>query len=237
MKLIRLGIFLTLVFFTNSVLAEKTFLISGIEGSSDSLAAYQVVKEAYRQLNYEVEVQWISGVEGLEKANAGEVDAELQRIDGISKKYPNLVQIEIPINILEGAVFTTGTSFEILSWHSLRPYRIGLVKGIIFAEQGTEGMNVTRADSYGQLLEYLKNGTVDVAVMPRINGLYAIKKLKVEGVSEVKGTLETLFLYHYVHKRHKDLAVKLEKVFKEMLLTGKTRKIRESIYKQILSAQ
>ena len=43
MKLIRLGIFLTLVFFTNSVLAEKTFLISGVVGSSDSLSAYLVV--------------------------------------------------------------------------------------------------------------------------------------------------------------------------------------------------
>lgn len=233
----HISLFFISLLLASAVQAEKRFHISGVEGSSDSVAAFEVVKEAYQRLGYEVEIHWFAGAEALKKSSSGQMDAELQRIDGLSKKFPDLVQIEIPINFLQGAVFTTGSTFEILSWHSLKPYRIGLVKGIIFAEQGTEGMNVTHAESYQQLFDYLKDGTVEVAVMPRINGLHAIKKLNAEGIVEVDGTLETLFLYHYVHKRHKDLVPELEKVFKAMLVNGTTRKMRTSAYETLLDTE
>jgi len=233
----RIGLFLISLLLASTAQAQKLIQISGVKDSSDSSAALEVVKAAYGRLGYEVEVHWFDGEEALEKSSSGEMDAELQRIDGLSEKYPDLVQIEIPINFLQGAVFTTGSTFEILSWHSLKSFRIGIVKGILFAEQGTEGMNVTRAESYQELFNYLKNGTVDVAVMPRINGLHALKKLDIKGIVEVDGTLETLFLYHYVHERHKDLVPKLEKIFKSMLVSGATREMRTSAYEKLLNAE
>lgn len=74
-------------------------------------------------------------------SSEGKVDAELQRIDGISNKYPDLVPVPIPINIIQGTVFSKKYRFPITGWHSLRPYKIGIVRGILFAEQQTVGMD------------------------------------------------------------------------------------------------
>jgi len=226
-----------LICFTSTVSAEKVIHISAVDGSSDSVAALSVVREAYNRLGYEIDIHWYKGVEALNKSNSGDTDAELQRIDGLSKKFPNLIQISIPINFLQGSVFTVGQSIEILSWHSLEPYKIGIVDGIIFAKQGTAGMDVKVAKSYPELFSFLKTGQVDVAVMPRINGLHKIKKNKEYDIKEVDGVLETLFLYHYVHKKHRHLVPLLEKTFKEMLLDGTTRSLRNSAYNKILAKE
>lgn len=81
-------------------------VFSGLKGSSSSRLAVAVVKEAYKRIGYDMDIQWLTGKKALEKSNSGENDGELQRIDGISRKFPNLIQVPIPINFLQGSAFT-----------------------------------------------------------------------------------------------------------------------------------
>ena len=129
-------LFAGLLLFHGPVLALETIIANGVEGSADAKAGFAVVREAYKQIGYEIDMKWLPGATALERSNSGEVDAELQRIDGISRKFPNLIQVPIPINFLQGSVFATNVSFPVTGWYSLKPYRIGIVKGIIFAKQG-----------------------------------------------------------------------------------------------------
>ncbi len=226
-----------LVFLSASVSAAETVVMSAIEGSTDAEAAVAVIGEAYKNIGYEIDIKWYPGSTALEKSSSGEVDAELQRIDGISQKYPDLIQIPIPINFLQASVFVTDVTFTLDGWYSLKPYRIGIVKGVLFAEQGTQGMDVRAAGSYSELLEMLEKKIVDVAVMPRVNGLAAIKQQKIEGIRELNGVLEILFLYHYVHKKNSILIPKLQKVLKEMLLNGTTRRLWNETYAEIIGGE
>lgn len=206
---------------------EKPVVVAVVAGSADVAAGRAVIEEAYRRIGVPVEFRSYPASEALAMSNGGEVDAELQRIDGTSNSYPNLVKIPIPINIIQGAVFSRDLRFPIMGWHSLRPYRIGIVRGILFAEQQTIGMERTFMDSYPALIDAINNGEVDVGVMLRIGGLSAIRELKSDGIVELDGVLETLFLYHYVHRSRADLVEKLQPVLKDMLLSGEIRRMRE----------
>jgi len=215
--------------------AKEAYVLTTVAGSSATYAGEEVVREAYRRIGHNIVVQRIDGKKALEQSNQGLVDAELARIDGISRVYQNLIQVPIPINYYQGVAFSKKYNFPIKGWSSLKPYHIGIVKGIIFAKQGTQGMNVTVADTYAQLIDLLKNSKIDVAVMPRINGLVALKNAEADGIKEMEGVLETLFTYHYVNIKNKSLVPKLEKVLKDMLLKGTTREIQAKVYQKLLS--
>ena len=169
--LIQMFLFACGLVVSSSVLgAQDTVRIAGVEQSVDRETANTIVGEAYRRIGVEMEVEWLDGPEALEASNSGELDGELQRIDGITRTWPNLVQVGIPINYLEGTAFSKNHSFLVGGWSSLEPYALGIVEGLAFAEQGTQGMNVTVTDSYDSLFDMLDQGQIDVAVAPGMVG-------------------------------------------------------------------
>lgn len=230
-----LSVFLIVALFVcPSLYAAETLVLVSVEGSSDTYGGEAVVREAYKPLGINITVQRLQGKTALEYADSGKVDGEVQRIDGINRTFTNLVQVPIPVNYLQGAAFSKRYSFPIKGWFSLKPYRVGIVRGILFAEQGTQGMDVKVAETYEELVTMLDRGEVDVAVMPRINGLVAIKNHRTKDIKELEGVLETLFLYHYLHKKNEHLVKKLEKELKRMLQDGTTKRIRNKVYERML---
>jgi polar amino acid transport system substrate-binding protein len=223
------SIFLVLSLALNAVAQDSPVVIATVGNSADVPAGKAVIREAYSRIGVEVEFSSYSAAEAIATSNSGVVSAELQRISGISQDYENLVQIPIPINIIQGAAFSIKYRFPISGWHSLRPYRIGIVRGIVFAERPTSGMNVSVANGYEELILMLENDEVDVGVMPRIQGLAAIHSAGNTEIVEMDGILETLFLYHYVHNSRLDLVESLTPVLKQMLLKGDTKRIREHV--------
>ena len=224
-------------------LDDDPVVIAFVANSTDGVGGKAVLIEAYRRLGVEVEFRPMGGAESLAASSSGAVDAELQRIDGINLRYPDLVQVPIPINYVQGAAFATEFNFRASGWRSLQTYRIGIVKGIIFSRQGTEGMDVTEAENYDRLFEMLLSGSVDVGVMPRVNGLYELRKRGEHGegqgsakpILEMEGVLETLFLYHYVHKSRSGLVPALTEILTDMLRDGTTRRLRDEAYRELLT--
>jgi polar amino acid transport system substrate-binding protein len=210
------------------VLAKEpadSIAVSFIESMPDLEAARSVLAEAYGRLGVEVSFKGYEAAAALEASRSGEVDAELNRIGGIDRDFPELVQIPIPVNMLQGAAFSRDYRFPIRSWSSLKPYKIGIVRGILFATEGTRGMDVSEAEDHHELIRWVDEGRVDVAVMSRFSGYAAIRSGGYDGVHELDGLLETLLLYHYLNVNRADLAPRLTPVLKQMLLDGTTRRI------------
>ena len=74
-----------------------------------------------------------------------------------------------------------------------------------------------------------------MAVMPRINGLHEIHREKLDTIKDLPGVLETMFLYHYLHKKNGDLVPRVEAELKKMLLDGTTQRIRNEVNARLLS--
>jgi len=222
-------LYILVLLISGTALAEENPVrIAMLENIAETPACQAVMREAYRRIDTAVEFRIFSASEALENSNAGHVDAELQRIDGISDKYKNLLQVPIPIYLIRAVAFSTKYRFPVSGWHSLRPYKIGIVKGIVFASQNTADMNVQEYDSYADLVDALADESIDVAVMPRLQGLEARYSRRDLEMTEMEGVLETLFLYHYVHTSRADLVSRLTPVLKDMLLSGETRRIGQS---------
>lgn len=212
----------------------ESVVISLVADTHDSHGGMAVIKEAYAQLGIEVFFRELGAADALAASSSGEVDAELQRIAGLERAFPDLIQVPIPINFIQGAAFSSKYRFPVKGWNSLKPYRIGIVGGVLFAEQGTVGMDVRVADTYDQLVRWLVDGEVDIAVIPRIGGLATIHEGTRQDIHELEGILETVLLYHYVHTRRADLAERLQPVLKEMLLDGTTKRLVREAHNRIL---
>jgi len=208
--------------------------VAQVAGSADAEPGRAVLELAYERLGVPVRFESLPAAEALAASSSGRMDAELQRIDGTARHYPELIQIPVPINYIQGGVFAEKYDFPIRGWHSLRPYRIGIVGGILFAEEGTAGMDVKVAASYGELFRWIDEDQVDVGVMPRLNGLQVLAASGREGIREMGGILQTMFLYHYVHANRGDLAPRLSKVLKQMLLDGTTRRTHDEVVARLL---
>ncbi len=202
--------------------------------SIDTVISEVILREAYRRLDIEVVIRKYPAERALQLANEGSVDGEVQRIDGISARYQNLIQVKPAINYIEGAVFSDEVTFAVDGWASLEPYRIGIIRGIKFAEQNTRGMNVQRAGDYRKLFGMLAQGRFDIIVSPGINGEYQIRRLGIEGVEKLQPAIMRFDLFHYLGRDRADLVPRISAVLETMRENGELAAIREHVIDVIM---
>lgn len=217
--------------------SEVQLVFSTVEESPDTVASGVVLEEAYRRLGIEINIRHFSGAEALRQSNSGQVDGEVSRIDGASRQFTNLVQVPVPINYIQGAVFSKDPDLKLVGWHSLRPYRIGRVKGILFSERGTRGMETVVANDYDQLIDFLDENEVDVVVAPYLNGRLAILEHPDGEDLNLNGVLESYLLYHYLHEKHRDLVPAIEKVLRAMVKDGSITQMRHDVVDELTREQ
>lgn len=236
---LRLGALLLVLAPTMQILATDVVEGSVIRlavaaNTVDTVVSEVIVREAYERIGYRVEITKYPPERALKLADSGRADGDVQRIDGLSEHYPNLIQLQPAINYIEGSVFTAGKDISVDGWDSLRPYRIGLIRGIKFAELNTKGMDRHLVGNYPALFTMLDKGRFDLIVSPRLNGSYQLKRLHIEGIDLIEPPVARFDLYHYIHSSRADLGPKLEAVFQEMQATGELESIRERVIAELM---
>jgi polar amino acid transport system substrate-binding protein len=217
--------------------AQSVIRLARIANIPDQYVGGEILRTVYARLNIQLEFEDVPGKRALALSSAGELDGEIQRIGNLAKDYPTLVQISPPINYIEPSVFTTTLHFDVQGWSSIKPYSIGIVRGVGSSEAGTRGMSrVTAAVSLENMLEMLDAGRFDVAVTDLFSGLVAAKKLNLQSrIHPLSPPLERIYIYHYLNEKHRDLAGKVANVIQEMEASGELARLRERLVKQALS--
>ncbi len=229
--LISCYIFMT----STSLQASEQLIFSAIKGSMNSLVSGRVLKEAYRRINIDINIKEYPGARSIHNANNGDVDGELFRIDGITKEFTNLHKVPVPINMIEGIVLTKGLTFQVNGWKSLKPYVVGIQRGIKFTEDGTrkvKGLQTQIANGHGQLFRMLEAGRVDLIAVARLNGLHNIKDLDIPGIKVLHPVVQTYALFHYLHKDNEHLIPRITKSLREMEKEGLIKKIRDGFVEE-----
>ena len=70
---------------------------------------------------------------------SGEADGDVHRIDGATRLIPSLVQVPVPINYFEIAVYSMSPDLSPRSWTDLRELDVGIVRGQLAAERAVRG--------------------------------------------------------------------------------------------------
>lgn len=181
----------------------------------------QVVREAYTHLGLTVQFKHLPWKDALTMSNAGQLDGEVHRIAGLTATFPNLVMIPVPVNFIETLVLTKEADVVLAGPESLRPYTIGLIRGIVLHDKLTQGMQRTFATTGEQLFRLLEKGSVDVVLYGRLGALEQVHQFQLAGITIVEPPLDRTDLYHYVHTKHAPLVPRLTATLKKMAAEGR----------------
>ncbi|WP_299879854.1 ABC transporter substrate-binding protein [uncultured Cocleimonas sp.] len=199
---------------------DKIVITHGDLGNSAfQLMAKPILEVAYSRIGKSVKFEKLPAERSLVYTNSGFSDGELARIAGLEEKYQNLTRISIPIAYDELSVYYKKPNLKVEGWSSLLPYNIGFVAGSKITEQKTEGMNVEMVSSATQGLNKVNLGRSDIFI--GLKGIQClIDKLKLTDIKVIDQPLEKLVMYHYVHKKHSQMARNLETVLRQMKESG-----------------
>ncbi len=204
---------------------SKQLTFSTLKDFTLSTACSSVLLEAYSTLGIDIEIQHYPPKRSILYSNSGKTDGEVMRIIGIEDRFPNLKRVQIPICALESKAYTTQLSTDLADWQSLTDYRIGIVRGHLYASNATKGMNVTEVDNDLTLFKMLELGRIDVAISITYDAIKAIHHHQIEGVTGHKPSIHYAELYHYVHVSHQDLIPQLESTLFKMHKEGRIEEI------------
>jgi ABC-type amino acid transport substrate-binding protein len=217
--------------------AQSVIRLARIADIPDQYVGGEILRAIYGRLNIAVEFADVPGKRALALSSAGELDGEVHRIANLAQTYPTLLQISPAINYIEPSVFTTALRFDVRGWDSIRNYSIGIVRGVGSSEAGTRGMSrVTAAASLENMIQMLDAGRFDLVVTDLFSGRAALKKLKLQArIAPLSPPLERIYIYHYLHERHRDLATRVGAVIQEMDSSGELARLRETLTRQVLN--
>lgn len=208
-----------------------------IKDVPDQAIGAQMVKEIYGQLNIPVTFKPLPGKRALKLAKQGKVDGEAMRIMKVQEVAPTLIRLSPHINFVEGSVFTKEKTLDIKDWTSLKPHRVGIVRGAQYLQDGTRGFpSLHIAESGDALIDMLNRGRIDLIVTAKYNGMVLLRKRNLHQlIKPLSPPLTTLRLYNYLHVKHRKLAPIIEDHLRELYTSGELQKLREDLIRESLS--
>lgn len=214
----KLPYILTLfLYFLNSPLTFAETLTISSQHTFFTKVCENILQSALKHESIDVNYERYPSTRSLKRANEGFVNGELCRIQGVEKKWKNLVMISPPIAAFYGAIFTNKKiKNNIENWKDLKGKKVGIRRGHIYSTIGTAGFNtknIVKVSTTKQLLGMLELGRIDAAVLIRHNALDIIAKNpeKYQNIKLSNPNIGEFHSYLYLHKSQID---KLEKVAK-----------------------
>jgi ABC-type amino acid transport substrate-binding protein len=215
--------------------AQQPLTFTQIVDTPDQAIGAVIVRAAYEKLGIPVKFAILPGKRALAESSEGRVDGEAHRIFEIGDEYPTLLRVPTPINYIEPSVFSKKHNFEVTDCAALQGYQIGIVRGVKHSELCTQGMEkVFVGDDLSGVMRMLDAGRIDLLITARINGLLLAKELGLDAIKPLSPPLSRLWVYHYLHERHKDLVPNIDAVLKAMQESGELETLREQAVQQLL---
>ena len=116
--------------FSQEILIINTGFSSPISKKDQTGFGDQVLAEALRRVGYKVETVQMPAERALINANLGLDDGDLLRIDGLEKKYPNLIKVPEKIMDMDVMLFTKNKrDFKVMGWSSVTTESIAIITG------------------------------------------------------------------------------------------------------------
>ena len=220
----------------NSEALPKKIVLCRLANVPDQMVGGEILKAAYAKLGITVEFVDVEAKRALALSSAGDVDGEIQRVAAVAQQYPTLLQLKPAINYIEPTVFTTGLEFPVDGWTSIKEYEVGIVRGVGSSEAGTSGMSkVHRATSLEELVRMLDRERFDLLVTDLFSGKVEVKRQQLDPrIRPLLPPLERIYIYHYLHERHRALVPQVEAVLRAMAESGELEELRAKLVMQVL---
>lgn len=163
------------------------------------------VSELYTRMGFEIEIIRLPLKRSIKDTNQGAYDAELARIANLSYEFTNLVRVPEPIHVLDAcAVLPTNADYTVEKWSDLGRLTHARQNGVVLFETRTQDYSGFPIENPETIPKMVSIGRADVGIMLCEDARSAVRDMKdITVLSEPP--LETITLYHYVHKKHENL--------------------------------
>lgn len=216
MKLHLFAAIFFVLFFPTWVAAQEVLHFGDFSQELKHRPSHAILKEAYKRLHIDIKLLYQPAERSLWAANNGMIDGDVGRIVGMEKKYPNLLMVKVPVTHIVLYACVKNITFKVEDWQSLKPYRIGHLRGAKLIEDNLSGFNTQTVTTTEQAFTMLEHNRVDVVIA---NADEITEELpKYPAIKALKPPLYSFPVYHYLNKKHADLVPKLEAVLQEMMM-------------------
>lgn len=184
-----------------------------------------ILTSAYQKLGIEISIDYLPGNRALQTSNTGAVDGELFRIAGIDKKFTNLIPVPEPIIELQTTVYSTKLQFNVESWQSLKPYKLGFLRGFRKAELKTKGMNIYQDNSLTHLFKLLEKGRIELVIESKLGASVILQHNDFPTVRALSPPVDKFKIYHYLHAKNAKYIAPLAQTLLQMRQSGEIQQI------------
>lgn len=200
--------------------------ISSREHSPLNAVTETVVREMYRRIGYAVKFEHLPGNRAITLASHGKVDGDVSRLAFITKKFPDLRIVPVPIFYSELVALSTNEDLKIGGWESLGAYQVVAPSSFkLIWNKLRNHKNTVRTPDTASALLTLINGHAEVAVLNKYEAERLIDVFNYQNISPHLPPLEKLPIYHILHKKNEHLITPLTAAIKQMSEDGSLKKI------------
>ena len=188
-------------------LPPQTLVFSRSRGAILGCITETVLAEVYKRLKIPVSFVETPGNRSLEMSSVGDFAGETLRIAGLSRKYPDLLQVTPPVAYMKSAAFIRRNSWvRIKKPDDLRRYTIAYPEGIVHAKRlGRFARKAMPMPTPAHAFRALESGDVDAVIMAQVSGQIACRRGGFRNVSPEPTVLQTTSVHHYIHRNHAHL--------------------------------
>lgn len=216
----RLFSALSVAYWAWPVAAQQPYRIALNEATVPVLP---LVRAVYGELGIAPQFELLPSERAIAETNAGRFDADLMRVEGVDKTYPNLICTGEPIRRTElYAYVKRGSALALKSADELRQYALGFTRGSKLAEEfvAARGWQATAANSADALFKMLAADRFEVALVTSTQLLASNGALQ-EVAERLGPVLTSSYSYHVLHRRNAELAPRFDAILRAMKADGR----------------
>ncbi|CUH82077.1 Bacterial extracellular solute-binding proteins, family 3 [Tritonibacter multivorans] len=214
----------------------QTLVFSRTRGALLGCITEDVLSEVYRRLDLPVRFVETPGLRSLQLSSMGHFAGETLRISGLTRKYPDLLQVDPPVAYMKSAAFVRRNSWvRIEKPDDLHRYTIAYLDGIVSAKRlGQYARKAMPMPTRAHALRALENGDVDAVIMGQISGQIASQRGGFRNISPEPVVLQTTSVHHYIHRKHAHLIPRVSAELAALKASGEANALFMSRAKELI---
>ena len=194
----------------------------------------KVLHETFRRIGFDAKlIVYQNSAKALKNANVGIDDGAALRIQGLEKKFPNLIRIPEKLMDNDFVAYSMNTPVATSDWAALDGAKIAYVNGWqVFQNNLMDHKATTRTKNAQQMFDLLSSGKVDYMLYERWQGLWRAQQLGVDiKVSEPPLAKREMFMY--LNSKHAHLVSKASDALAQMKKDGTYKAIFDQTLGQL----
>ncbi len=196
----------------------KSYALAAIEDNPYQKAIGHLLRDAFSEMGHTLIVTYLPGKRALVMSNAGYLDGEVARVATTSNSYPNLIKVPVAIGQFKATAITYQAPDVYENFEQFKPYRLGILRGVIWSEKWTYNYSHIYANNYNEMIRMLKVNRFayafgDHAIFTQI------KKTTNDTFKILEPPIFQYNLYPFIHKSHAALIPDLVNALKQIDMT------------------